>query len=144
MRTMVLAAATSLVAALAAASPAAAITAQSKACWAKADAQHIAKAERAGFHASCVKGALHPGGPTVPTGSTAWSHAVTAPSGETRDARSRRCSAEADKRGLTSSKREAFRLSCVASAAPAAATGTGTTPPAPSGAKDVIVQHPPQ
>jgi hypothetical protein len=122
----------------------AAATAQSRACWAKADDQHLHGMERVKFHAACLKGA---GAAPEETGrtqsSSRWAKAVTAPSGVTPATRSRECSREADRRGLTSNKRESFRLACIGSVAPVRAVGAGQEKPAPTHAKgDPIVNAP--
>jgi hypothetical protein len=114
-------------------------SAQSKACWAKADQQSLTGQNRDDFNASCVKGAASPPGPAAnPKEHSAWAKAVTAPSGADRAQRSRQCSAEADRRGLTSSKRQAFREDCIASAAPVGANGTNTETPTPTPAKEPL------
>jgi len=122
----------------------AAATAQSRACWVKADNQHLHGMERVKFHATCLKGA---GAAPVETGrteaSSSWAKAVTSPSGVTPATRSRQCSREADRRGLTSNKRESFRLACIGSVAPVRAVGAGQEKPAPTHAKgDSIVNAP--
>lgn len=103
-------------------------SAQSKACSDEADHQGLQGKARARFRASCLKGALAPKTPTAPTGPGREANAVTKPSGVDRTTRSQQCSDEADRRKLQTSEREAFRLSCLASAAPVAATGTREKP----------------
>ncbi len=60
---------------------------------------------------------------------------VTAPSGESPANRSNRCAAEADRRGLKDSLRQAFQHSCLAEAAPVTTTGTRHIPPSKRAAK---------
>ncbi len=93
-------------------------SAQSKACYAKASAQNLHGAARTSFHRTCMKGALSPDKPTAATPSAKEARAITAPSGSDRTVRSKQCSEEADRRGLTDKDREAFRLSCMATAGP--------------------------
>jgi hypothetical protein len=93
-------------------------SAQSKSCYAKASAQNLHGAARRSFHRTCMRGALSPSRPTAPTAPTKEAQAITAPSGADRTVRSQQCSDEADRRGLTSKDREAFRLSCIATAGP--------------------------
>ena len=108
-------------------------TAQSKACSDEADHQGLHGKDRNRFRASCLKGALDPKTPTAPTGPGREANAVTKPSGVDRTTRSQQCSNEADRRKLQTSEREAFRMSCLASAAPVAATGTKEKPkPSPA------------
>jgi hypothetical protein len=114
-------------------------SAQSRACWAKADQQSLTGQSRADFHATCMKGAGTPPGPAAnPREHSAWAKAVTEPSGADRATRSRQCSAEADRRGLVSAKRQAFRQDCIASAAPVNANGTATHAPTPTPAKEAV------
>ncbi|MHB8285626.1 MAG: hypothetical protein ACYDD1_13230 [Caulobacteraceae bacterium] len=108
-------------------------TAQSKACSDEADHQGWHGKDRTRFRASCLKGALAPKTPTAPTGPGREANAVTKPSGADRTTRSQQCSDEADRRKLATSEREAFRMSCLASAAPVAHTGTKEKPtPSPA------------
>jgi hypothetical protein len=103
-------------------------SAQSKTCSDEATHQGLHDKPRADFRAKCMKGALAPRTPTAPTGPGREANAVTKPSGVDRTTRSQQCSDEADRRKLQTSEREAFRLSCLASAAPVSATGTREKP----------------
>jgi hypothetical protein len=58
--------------------------------------------------------------------------ALTEPSGADRTERSRQCDAEAAKRGFHDSGLQAFRKSCLASAAPVDAIGVADQPPRPT------------
>ncbi len=122
-------------------------TAQSASCSAQADKQSLSAADRQTFMARCVKGALAPPQPPIATTPGSGAHAVVAPSGHDKMVRSGLCNAEADRRGLHDRSRAAFRLSCLATAAPVRAVGTTTKPPAPTaakpelGVKDASGQH---
>jgi hypothetical protein len=70
-----------------------------------------------------------------PVADTQGGHAVTAPSGESPHARSLRCNHVANRKGLTGSARQEFRLSCMATAAPATHAGT-KAPPKQTAARD--------
>jgi hypothetical protein len=65
-----------------------------------------------------MKGPLAARTATAPTSPGKEAHAITAPSGATRNVRSRQCTAEADKRGLRNQDRKQFQLSCLATAGP--------------------------
>jgi hypothetical protein len=71
-----------------------------------------------------------------PQANTKGGAAMTAPSGESPRARSARCNRVANARHLTGSARQEFRLSCLATAAPATHAGTQTKKPTPTHAKD--------
>jgi hypothetical protein len=103
-------------------------TAQSKACSEEATHQGLRGKSRASFRVTCMKGAMAPKTPTAPTGPGREANAVTKPSGVDRTTRSQQCSDEADRRKLQASQRDAFRLSCLASAAPVSASGTREIP----------------
>jgi hypothetical protein len=107
-------------------------SAQSKACYNEATAQHLHGASRRAFHRTCMKGALSPNRPTAPTGPSKEARAITAPSGADRTVRSQQCSNEADKRHLTGKDRDAFRLSCVATAGPVTEGETKNQTPKPA------------
>jgi len=107
-------------------------TAQSRACSNKAAAQHLRGAELATFQRTCMKGTLSPKTPTALKGPTKESRAITAPSGEDRTVRSKQCSDEADRRHLTGPDRNAFRLSCLATAGPVTEAQTKLQSPKPA------------
>ncbi len=107
-------------------------TAQAKACASKATAQHLQGAGRTTFERACMKGTAAPDRPTAPTEPSRKAQAITAPSGEDRTVRSKACSAEADRRHLTGSDRNAFRLSCIATAGPVTEAQTKTQAPKPA------------
>jgi len=107
-------------------------TAQARACSNKAAARHLRGAELATFQRTCMKGALAPKRPTAFKASSKEARAVTAPSGEDRTVRSKQCSAEADRRRLTDPDRNAFRLSCMATAGPVTEAQTKVQAPKPA------------
>jgi hypothetical protein len=107
-------------------------TAQSKSCYDKATAQNLHGTARKSFHRTCMKGALSPNHPTAPTGQNKEARAITAPSGVDRTVRSKQCSNEADKRGLAAKDREAYRLSCMATAGPVTEAGIHSQAPQPA------------
>ncbi len=94
------------------------------ACGARADAKSLAGKPRDEFMATCQQGALAPAKPTSPTPPAPTARAITAPSGADRTVRSRECTAEAKRRGLPDTQKKAFRLSCLASAAPVSTIGS--------------------
>jgi hypothetical protein len=106
-------------------------SAQSKACWAKADSGKLHGEERTAFHARCMAGPLAPKVPS-PRARTEGARAIVAPSGADKTVRSGQCQDEANKRGLKDADYQAFRLACLASAAPAQATGSKTQPAKPT------------
>ncbi len=110
-------------------------TAQSASCAAQADRQSLAGADRQTFLAKCMKGPMVPPKPSMPTRPGSGARSVISPSGHDRLVRSRQCTAEADRRGLKEHDRAAFRLACLATAAPVGAVGASTTPTAPTPAK---------
>jgi hypothetical protein len=112
-----------------------ATTAQSAACAAQADHQSLTGENRQAFVAKCMKGPMAPDKPSMPTRPGSGAQSVVSPSGHDRVTRSQQCTAEADRRGLKEHERAAFRLSCLATAAPVKAVGTSTTPPRPTPAK---------
>lgn len=71
-----------------------------------------------GFYARCMTGAMAPPeiGRNAP--GSLGEQAIVAPTGSSPAERSDQCSAEADRRGLTSGERDNFRRGCLASAAP--------------------------
>jgi hypothetical protein len=79
-----------------------------------------------------MKGALSPSRPATSRASTPQAQAITAPSGADRTLRSKQCSDEADKRSLASKDREAFRLSCIATAGPVTEAGIHSQAPKPA------------
>jgi hypothetical protein len=105
---------------------------QSKSCYDKASAQNLHGAARKSFHRSCMRGALSPDRRTAPTTPNREAQAITAPSGADRTVRSKQCSDEADRRGLAAKDREAFRLSCVATAGPVTEGETHSQAPKPA------------
>ncbi len=107
-------------------------TAQSKACSVKATAQDLHGARRTAFERACIKGARSADMPTAPTAPSKEAQAVTAPSGQDRAVRSKACSDEADRRHLTDPDRNAFRLSCLATAGPVTEAQTKTRAPKPA------------
>ena len=107
-------------------------TPQAASCTAQADHQSLAGPDRQAFLAKCVKGAMVPAKPTMQTRPGSSAQAVVSPSGHDPAVRSRQCTAEADRRGLKDRDRAAFRLSCLASAAPVSAIGASTTPTSPT------------
>ncbi len=107
-------------------------SAQSKSCYAEANKQNLHGSSRKSFHRACMKGALSPKHPTVATGSSKEAQAITRPSGVDRTVRSKQCSDEADKRGLAAKDREAFRLSCMATAGPVTEGETHNQAPQPA------------
>jgi hypothetical protein len=70
-------------------------------------------------------------GPSNP----AAAHAVTAPSGADRASRAQQCDAQAARQGLRDAALQAFRQSCLASAAPVDAVGYAQREPTPTPAK---------
>jgi hypothetical protein len=117
-------------------SPAAAgTTVQGESCVAQADRQSLAVADRRTFLAKCAKGAMVPAKPAMAIRPGASAQSVVNPSGHAPAVRSQQCTAEADRRGLKDRERAAFRLSCLASAAPVKAIGASTTPTSPTSAK---------
>lgn len=114
---------------------AAGTTAQVESCAAQADHQSLAGAERQTFLAKCAKGAMVPAKPAMPIRPGASAQSVVNPSGHAPAVRSQQCTTEADRRGLKDHKRAAFRLACLASAAPVKAIGASTTPTSPTSAK---------
>jgi hypothetical protein len=127
------------------AAPAAAVshpTAQSRACTRTADTEHRKGADRARYLKACLRGSAAPLRPTAPTGPGKEARAITAPSGADRNERSAQCSAEADRRGLTEKDRNAFRLSCLATAGPVSEGETHDQTPKPAPAiKGIGVNH---
>ena len=118
--------------------------ARSKACWATAAEKGLTGAARGRFHKSCVAGPLAASTPTRPIAGDVADKAITQPSGQDREARSRDCAAEADRKapGDETLRKSTF-LACLASAAPAKNTGTPITPPKPTPAKPVLGASPP-
>jgi hypothetical protein len=104
----------------------------SKDCAAQAAQQHLAGQAAADFRSKCMKGPLAARTPTAPTSPGKEAHAVTAPSGANRNVRSRQCTAQADKRGLTGADRKQFQLSCLATAGPVTEGETHNEPPHPA------------
>ncbi len=118
-------------------------TAQSASCAAQADHQSLAGADRQTFLVKCMKGPMVPAKPLTPTRPGSGAQSVVSPSGHAPSVRSRQCTAEADRRGLADRERAAFRLACLATAAPVRAVGASTTPTSPTPEKaDLGVQTP--
>jgi len=107
---------------------------RSRSCADEADKRGLQGGARETFLKTCGQGALAPAGPTRDQG-TAQARILTAPSGQDRTVRSRDCTSEAKRRKLAPNAAKAFRLSCLASAAPVSATGTATNPPTPTASK---------
>ncbi len=80
-------------------------------------------------------GVMAPSASHNPTARTEGGAAMTAPSGSTPRGRSVACNREANRRHLTGSARQNFRLDCLATAAPVTHAGSHTTPPKPTHAK---------
>jgi hypothetical protein len=137
----------SVLAALAVVAPRPAVAASSEAskdCAAQVEQQHLTGQASDDFRAKCMKGPLAAKRPTAPTTPGKEAHAVTAPSGANRNIRSRQCTAEADKRGLTNQDRKQFQLSCLATAGPVSEGETHSEPPHPAKAIPGIgVNNPP-
>lgn len=110
-------------------------TAQTASCTAQADHQSLTGGDRQTFLAKCTKGAMVPAKPAMAIRPGASAQSVVNPSGHAPAVRSQQCTAEADRRGLKDRERAAFRLSCLASAAPVQAIGASTTPTSPTSAK---------
>jgi hypothetical protein len=118
---------------LGASKPAAAATSRaSKDCAAQAAREHLKGHAATDFRAKCLKGPLAAKTPTEPTTPGEEAHAVTAPSGANRNVRTRECTAEADKRGLTNQDRKQFQLSCMATAGPVTEGETHNETPKPA------------
>ena len=111
---------------------------RSELCWAQADKKGLHGEARSTFHKTCVEGALAPASPTHHDAGSVSAKAVTSPSGVDRTERSNICAKEADAKTTDENKRKSIRLACMASAAPPAATGTPTHPPAPTPDKDQL------
>jgi hypothetical protein len=94
------------------------------------------RAQTPSDHTSGGGGVMAPSATHNPSSRTRSGNAVTAPSGQTPRRRSATCNREANRRHLTGSARQAFRLDCLATAAPATHAGAKTTPPRPTGAKN--------
>jgi hypothetical protein len=103
-------------------------------CTDEANTKQLTGSERETFLRTCGQGALAPAKPTRDK-STPQAKIITAPSGADRTKRSAECSAEARRRKLTKNQAKAFRLNCLASAAPVAATGGADRPPIPTPSK---------
>ncbi|HVY34247.1 MAG TPA: hypothetical protein VG960_07475 [Caulobacteraceae bacterium] len=106
----------------------------SRSCADEAHKRGLEGEARSSFLKTCDQGALAPTHPTQDKG-TAQARILTAPSGLDRTQRSQACTREAKRRKLSPNAARAFRLSCLASAAPVAATGTMTHPPKPTPSK---------
>ena len=118
--------------------------ARSRACWGQAADKGLTGAARRRFHQACLAGPLAASTPTRPIAGDTADKAITQPSGQDRDARSRVCAAQADRKsgGDDNARRSTF-MACLASAAPAAATGTPSRNPTPTPAKPVLGASPP-
>lgn len=90
-------------------------------------------------------GVMAPSRAHNPVSRTQGGAAVTAPSGESPRARSVRCNREAARRHLSGAAHQEFRLSCLATAAPASHAGTQHKLPTPTKQiKPLGVATPPQ
>jgi hypothetical protein len=105
-----------------------------RSCTDEADKRGLSGDARDTYLNTCRQGALAPATPTQDKG-TAQARILTAPSGQDRTTRSKACTREAKRRKLSPNAAKAFRLSCLASAAPVSATGTTTHPPTPTPSK---------
>jgi hypothetical protein len=122
-------------------------SAQSHSCSERADQQGLSGDARKAFQTTCTKGSLAPGQPTQPAPQSAAAKALTQPSGVDRTVRSKQCDEQAAKRGLHDSPLQAFRKSCLASAAPVSAVGSKDRPPRPTRAKpklEALTDTPPR
>jgi hypothetical protein len=106
----------------------------SRSCTDEADKRGLSGDARDTYLNTCRQGALAPTTPTRDKG-TPQARILTAPSGQDRTTRSKACTREAKRRKLSPNAAKAFRLSCLASAAPVSATGTATHPPTPTPSK---------
>jgi hypothetical protein len=104
-------------------------------CADQATTKGLTGERRQTFLKTCRQGALAPARPTTGKSKSAQAKIITAPSGADRTKRSAACSAEARRRHLDDNQAKAFRLNCLASAAPVSATGGADRPPAPTAAK---------
>jgi hypothetical protein len=109
-------------------SASASVGARSWSCSRQADQQRLKGHARAAFRARCLRAAPAPG----PLSSA---KAVTDPSGADKMTRSRQCDAQAAKEGLHDNALQAFRKSCLASAAPTGAVGSMDRQPVPTPAQ---------
>jgi hypothetical protein len=108
-------------------------TERSRACSAQATEKKLAGPARTRFRQSCAAGPLAAATPTRPIAGGRAEKAITQPSGQDRDQRSRACAGEADRKsGGDDNRRKSIFMSCLASAAPASATGTPTQAPTPT------------
>jgi len=117
---------------------------KSRACWESADRQALQGVARTKAHAACMNAPL---APSPPPPRTAAAEAVTAPSGAERATRARQCDDQAGREGLQGNALQAFRQSCIASAAPVGAVGSMNIQPAPTPAKpklDALTDTPAQ
>ncbi len=106
-----------------------------RSCADEANTKKLAGAERETFLKTCHQGALAPATPTHDASHSAQAKILTAPSGADRTKRSAACTAEAHRRKLDDNQAKAFRLNCLASAAPVSDTGGADRPPVPSKSK---------
>ncbi len=103
-----------------------------RSCADEADIKKLSGADRQTFLKTCGQGALAPATPTIKKPGSVQDKILTAPSGADRTKRSAACSAEAGRRKLDDNQAKAFRLNCLASAAPVRATGGADRPPVPT------------
>lgn len=110
-------------------------SAQMRSCNERAAQRGLAESDREAFMKQCMTGPMPATTSTLTPGARRPTREVTAPSGADRNVRSRQCSAEADRRGLHDSLRAAFRLKCLATAAPVRNVGTQAHDTAPTAVK---------
>ncbi len=99
-------------------------SAQAQSCAERAQQQGLEGKGRETFMTTCKNGSLAPKRPTTPAPESRSAEALTAPSGADRTTRSKQCNTEAARRGLKEEAMQAFRKSCLASAAPVTAIQT--------------------
>lgn len=105
----------------------------------------LAQAQSTGGSTTGGGGVMAPSRAHNPQSKTFGGQAVTAPSGDSPRLRSIHCNQVANQRHLTASARQEFRLSCLATAAPAPHAGTQHALPKPTRSKDALgVVTPPQ
>ncbi len=104
-------------------------------CTDEANTKHLTGKSLQTFLRTCRQGALAPAKPASGEDRSPQAKLITAPSGADRIQRSADCTAEAQRRRLDDNQAKAFRLNCLASAAPVAATGGADRPPVPTPSK---------
>jgi hypothetical protein len=108
---------------------------QAKICAKSTQAKSLSGGAKKAFVQKCLHHPMVPQKSDLPKAQTTPAKAVTAPSGADKNVRFAQCSAEGDRRGLTDNARNAFRLSCIATAAPVTSIGASNQPPAPNNEK---------